>query len=74
MLPVFGPDKISLREWKIIVPKDKKNVKISLAWNSNANYAEIWRFRFLMDTTLDMDLDVLVYDNKSNLVATKQFL
>ncbi len=66
----FGPDKKSIREWKITVPQTRKHVKISLAWNSNANYAEIWGFRFLKDTTLDMDLDIMVYDDTDTLVAT----
>jgi len=66
----FGPDKISLREWKITVPQSRKHVKIVLAWNGNANYQEIWLFRFLKDTTLDMDLDIVVYDDKNKLIAT----
>jgi hypothetical protein len=41
-----------------------------LAWNSNVNYTEIWAFKFLKDTTLDMDLDILVYDDKNSLVAS----
>ncbi|RYZ28266.1 MAG: hypothetical protein EOO10_10140 [Chitinophagaceae bacterium] len=65
----FGPDKISLNEWKIIVPSDRTHVKISLAWNSNVNYTEIWKFKFLKDTTLDMDLDIVVFDAKNTLVA-----
>ncbi|HVO72637.1 MAG TPA: S8 family serine peptidase, partial [Ignavibacteriaceae bacterium] len=64
----FGPDKISTSEWKIAVPENKKHVKITLAWNSNANYMEIWAFKFLKDTTLDMDLDILVYDDKNTFV------
>ncbi|MDF2188381.1 S8 family serine peptidase [Paraflavitalea sp. CAU 1676] len=65
----FGPDKFSTRVWKITVPKDKKHVKVTLAWNSTTNYFKIWGFEFLKNTTLDMDFDLLVYDEKGTLVA-----
>lgn len=68
-LSSFGPDKISTREWKIKVPAAKKNVKVVLAWNSNANYQKVWIVTFLKDATLDLDLDVLIYDEKGTLVA-----
>lgn len=65
----FDSNGQSILEWKIKIPEKKRHLKVALAWNGNADRLKLGLFQ-IHYSILEMDLDIFIYDDKQQLVAT----